>query len=257
MSITVAVAGASGRLGRVICEVVRELDGFELGPQLTSSSTAHATFQADLLVDATTPEVSEQLVTGAARRGINVLVGTSGWSAERIARLESTLREASSDAGVLVVPNFSLGSVLGTAVAAAIAPYFAAVEIVETHHAAKVDSPSGTAVRTAERVAEHRGTGTLSSPGGFAAPHTDQPARGELVAGIPVHSLRLPGVVAKQEVIFSGLGESLTITHDTVSDAAYRAGIAAALRALPSASGVTVGLDQVLGVQISVGSADA
>lgn len=254
MTITVAVAGASGRLGRVICEVVSELDGFELGPQLTSSSAVSDAFAADVLVDATTPANSEQLVTEAALRGLNVLVGTSGWSADRIAKLETTLADASCASGVIIVPNFSLGSVLGTAVSAALAPYFDAVEIVETHHAGKIDSPSGTAVRTAERIAQSR-EAHGSDP--LASPNTDQPARGQNIAGIPVHSLRLPGVVAKQEVVFSGTGETLTIAHDTTSDAAYRAGISVALRALPNASGVSVGLDRLLGINLGVDAADA
>lgn len=242
MSIRVAVTGATGRLGTLVCAEIAELDGFELVAALNSSSPDRDTYDADVLVDVSHPDVSESIVTAALRRGMKVLVGTSGWSAERIARLQPLI---AADTGVIIVPNFSLGSVLATAAAAAIAPYFDAVEIVEAHHAAKVDSPSGTAVRTAERIAESR-----EGKPALTAPYSDQPARGELIAGVPVHSLRLPGVVAKQDVIFAGAGETLTITHDTSSPESYRAGIRAALRALPDATGLTVGLDRVLGISL-------
>lgn len=245
MTIRVAVAGATGRLGAVVCEIIEQLEGFELAERLNSSSPNLETFTADVLVDVTRPDVSEKIVTSALARGIAVLIGTSGWSADRIAILEAAVAAAPQPVGVIVVPNFSLGSVLGTALAAAIAPYFDAVEIVEAHHANKGDSPSGTAVRTAESIAAARNVKHLPA---LVAPHADQQARGELIAGVPVHSLRLPGIVAKQDVIFSGQGESLTITHDTTSQDAYRAGIQAALRAMPAASGVTVGLDSVLGI---------
>jgi 4-hydroxy-tetrahydrodipicolinate reductase len=122
------------------------------------------------------------------------------------------------------------------------APYFDAIEVIEAHHPGKVDSPSGTAVRTAELMAEARGGRPVE------APFAEQPARGQLVAGIPVHSLRLAGVIAKQEVRFGGAGEVLTVTHDTHSNESYRAGIRAALDAAVTAEGLTVGLDRVLGI---------
>lgn len=249
MSIRVAVSGATGRLGALVCEVIDELDGYQLVERLSSTSPNLETFEADLLVDVTRPDASERIVTSALARGLSVLIGTSGWSAERVARLESVLADAPADPAVIVVPNFSLGSVLGTAVAEALAPYFNAVEIIESHHAEKVDSPSGTAVRTAERIAASRAD---REP--LLAAHTDQEARGELVAGVPVHSLRLPGVIAKQEVIFAGEGETLTITHDTSSQNSYRAGIRAALLALPNATGVTIGLDRVLNISLHSGA---
>jgi 4-hydroxy-tetrahydrodipicolinate reductase len=246
MTIRVAVAGATGRLGALVCEIVEQLDGYVLTDTLNSQSTNLDTFSADVLVDVTRIDVSERIVSAAINRGISVIIGTSGWSAERLSSLEKLVAAAPENVSALVVPNFSVGSVLGTAISAAIAPYFDAVEIVEAHHAGKIDSPSGTAVRTAERVAHAR---QGHSP--FLAPNTDQQARGELIDGIPVHSLRLPGVVAKQDVVFSGVGETLTITHDTSSQEAYRAGIRAALLAAPSATGVTIGLDAILGIDFT------
>lgn len=248
MSIRVAVSGASGRLGSLVCQIVEHLDGYELVERLTSTSTNLETFDGDILVDVTRPDASEAIVTSALKRGITVIIGTSGWSADRIAKLTDVVASAPKPVGAIVVPNFSLGSVLGTAVAAAIAPFFDSVEIVEAHHANKVDSPSGTAVRTAERIAEAR-EGHHLPP--LSAPNIGQSARGELVEGVPVHSLRLPGIVAKQDVTFSGAGETLTITHDTTSQDAYRAGIRAALLAAPTASGVTIGLDRLLGIDFT------
>lgn len=246
MTIRVAVSGATGRLGALVCEVVEQLDGYALTETLNSQSSNLDSFAADVLVDVTRLDVSEPIVTAAINRGISVIIGTSGWSADRIAKLETLVAAVPENVGAIVVPNFSLGSVLSTAVSAAIAPYFNAVEIVEAHHAGKIDSPSGTAVRTAERISNARvGLHPVD------APNTDQDARGELIAGIPVHSLRLPGIVAKQDVVFSSAGETLTITHDTTSQEAYRAGIRAALLAAPTARGVTVGLDTVLGIDFS------
>jgi 4-hydroxy-tetrahydrodipicolinate reductase len=121
------------------------------------------------------------------------------------------------------------------------AVWFESIEIVEAHHAGKADSPSGTAVATAERIAAAR-----AELGPVAAPHTDQRARGQQVGSVPIHSLRLDGVLAKQDVLFGGTGELLTISHETVSPSAYAAGIRLAVRALPGLSGVTVGLESLL-----------
>ncbi|WP_024356241.1 4-hydroxy-tetrahydrodipicolinate reductase [Leucobacter chironomi] len=241
MSASVAVAGATGRLGSLVCRVVEEHPDFELVARLTSASEPEAGAEAAILIDVSHPDASPAIVARALQHGQRVIVGTSGWSADRLAELEERVASL-PDAGVIVVPNFSLGSVIGTALARIAAPYFDAVEVVEAHHPAKVDSPSGTAVRTAELMAEAR----EGRP--FDAPFAEQPARGQLVAGIPVHSLRLAGVVAKQEVRFGGPGEVLTVTHDTHSNEAYRAGIRAALEAVGETRGLTVGLDRVLGI---------
>ena len=247
MVTTVAVAGSSGRLGSLVCEVVEGHPEFELVARLTSKSTPDEGAEAQVLVDVTSHEVSAQIVERAIERGQQVLVGSSGWSADRLESLEQKLVKQ-PDVGVIVVPNFSLGSVLGTVLAQVAAPYFAAMEIIESHHPQKTDSPSGTAVRTAELMKEARDR-ALAAP--LDAPFADQTARGEVVAGIPVHSLRLAGMVAKQEVRFGGPGEVLSIVQDTHSNDAYVAGIRAALEALRGARGLTVGLDQVLEIGAS------
>ncbi|GAB6857270.1 4-hydroxy-tetrahydrodipicolinate reductase [Microbacterium xylanilyticum] len=244
MTTRVALVGASGKLGSIIGDVVAHLDGFELGAVLGSASTMDELDGADLVVDATTPASSVEIVRAAADRGINVLVGTSGWSAARIAQMRPVIDEAGI--GALFVPNFSIGSVLGTVLATLAAPFFGSVEIIEAHQHTKIDSPSGTAVRTAELIAAAR-----ADQGPVDAPHVDQRARGQQVAGVPVHSLRRPGVIAKQEVILSGPGESLSIVHDTVQPAAaYAPGIRLALPYARDLRGVVVGLENVIDLGI-------
>jgi 4-hydroxy-tetrahydrodipicolinate reductase len=139
------------------------------------------------------------------------------------------------------VPNFSIGAVLAGAFAEQAAAWYDSIEIVEAHHAGKADSPSGTAVATAERINAAR-----TELGPVVAPHTDQRARGQQVGSVPVHSLRVSGVLARQDVLFGGAGELLTVRHETLSPAAYVAGIRLALQALDRIQGVVVGLEQLL-----------
>ena len=240
MSIRVAVVGATGRLGSQVAAVVESMPDMELVARLDSRSELADMLGADVAVDVTLPGVSKTVVEFAISQGISVLVGTSGWSADRLTELR-TLIGKTPGATAFVVPNFSLGSTVQMMVAKQAAQYFESIEIVEAHHASKVDSPSGTAVRTAEELAEVR-----SGLGGVIAPHVNQSARGEQIQGIPVHSLRLSGVVAKQDVLFGGVGETLTISHSTTSRDAYTAGIALALRFLANSSGLTIGLEHAL-----------
>lgn len=239
MATTVSVIGATGRMGQLVSRIVESSDEFELHSQLDSKDELSAMLGADVAVDVTLPQVSPAVVEYAVAHGINVLVGTSGWSGDRIAGLERVI--ANLSVGVVIVPNFSIGSVLATSFAAMAAPFFDSIEIVEAHHASKVDSPSGTAVRTAELMGAAR-----AELGPVAAPHVDQRARGQQVSSIPIHSLRMQGVVARQDVHFGGTGEVLTISHETLSPSSYEAGILLALRAAATAKGLTVGLDKLI-----------
>jgi 4-hydroxy-tetrahydrodipicolinate reductase len=251
MTTRVALVGGTGKLGGIIREVIESEVGFEVVALLTSRSDLSELDGADLVVDASVPSVSIDVVRAAVERGINVLVGTSGWSAERIALVRPLVDAAGT--GAVFIPNFSLGSVLGSALAAAAAPFFPSIEIVEAHRETKVDSPSGTAVRTAELIAAAR-----TDVGPVASPHVDQRARGQQVASVPIHSLRRPGVVARQETILSGAGESLTIVHDTVEPAAaYAPGIRLALAAARDAGGVVVGLDSLIDIGLRAPAASA
>ncbi|HVX06344.1 4-hydroxy-tetrahydrodipicolinate reductase [Humibacter sp.] len=247
MSIRVAVVGATGKLGSVAVDLIEAAPDLELVAALGSKSDladmlGTEAAPSEVVLDVSVPAVSPTIVDYALDAGRNVVVGTSGWSAARLAPLGARLRDL-PELGVIVVPNFSLGSALGTAFAATAAKYFDSIEIVEAHAASKIDSPSGTAVRTAELIARAR-----DERGPVVAPHTDQRARGQQVAGVAVHSLRLDGVIAKQSVVLGGQGETLTITHDTTDPRAYAAGILHALRSAPAARGLTVGLDQLLGL---------
>jgi len=240
MTSLIAVVGATGTLGSFVVDLVRRTPGLELHAGLSSRDDLDDVRGADLVVDVTHPAVSPGIVEHVVRAGLPVLVGTSGWSAERVAALRTVVADVDGP-GVLVVPNFSLGSVLATRFATTAARFYESVEIVEAHHQGKVDSPSGTAVRTAELIAEAR-----RDLGPVSAPSSDQRARGQQVASVPVHSMRLRGVVAKQEVVFGGEGETLTLTHDTLSPRAYEQGLLVAMAAAPGVTGVVVGLDAVL-----------
>lgn len=229
-------------MGTLISALVEADPEFELVAQITSRDSLEAIEGADLVVDVTVPVVSQQVVERCVALGINVLVGTSGWSSERLAGIRRLLG-AEPESGVVVIPNFSLGSVLATSLATHAAKFFDSIEIVEAHHASKVDSPSGTAVRTAELMGAAR-----EDLGPVAAPHVDQRARGQQVASIPIHSVRMQGVSARQDVYFGGEGERVTISHETLSRTSYHTGISVSLRAAREAKGLTVGLDKLIDV---------
>lgn len=247
MTIRVAVVGATGKLGSVAVDLIENAPDLELVASLSSTSDlaemlGTESAPSEVVLDVSVPAVSPSIVDFALGAGRNVVVGTSGWSAARLGPLAVRLRGL-PERGVIVVPNFSLGSTLATALTATAAKHFDSIEIIETHAASKIDSPSGTAVRTAELIA-----GAREERGPVSAPHTDQRARGQQVAGVPVHSLRMDGVMARQSVVFGGTGETLTITHDTMDSGAYAAGILLAVRSAPAARGLTVGLDRLLGL---------
>ena len=238
MTISVAITGATGRMGGLIRRILDETDGLELHAALSSEQPLDDMIGADVLIDVTRLEVSERAVEFALANGIDTVVGTTGWDAERLAALEAAIP---AGRGALVVPNFSVGSVVATRLAEIAAAYFDSIEILEVHHAGKIDSPSGTAVRTAERIAAAR-------PEPLDPPSAEQRARGQVVAGIPIHSLRMRGVVADQQVLLGGTGESLNIRHETYSQDAYEQGIRLALGAVGGIEGLVVGLDALLGL---------
>jgi 4-hydroxy-tetrahydrodipicolinate reductase len=240
MTTKVAVVGATGRLGQLASRIIESADDLELVARLDSQSDLSEMLGADVVLDVTVPAVSQGVVEYAVANGINALVGTSGWTSERIVALERTIN-GNLAVGVIIVPNFSIGSVLATSFAVMAARFYDSIEIIEAHHASKIDSPSGTAVRTAELIGNAR-----VALGPVIAPHSDQRARGQQVSSVPIHSLRMQGIVAKQDVVFGGNGEILTVSHETLSPSAYEKGILLALRAAASARGVTVGLDKLI-----------
>lgn len=240
MSISVAVVGASGRMGKLTLDLIEASQDLELFAALDSKSDIAQTIGADVVIDLTRFDVSQSVVEHAVANNQKLVVGTSGWSASHLQQLEKKLQ--SSEAAVVVVPNFSVGSMLATKFAAEAAKFFDSIEIVEAHHAGKVDSPSGTAVRTAELIAGARDGKPVMLPG------VGQQARGEVIAGVPIHSIRINGVSAKQDVFLGGESELLTLSHETTSVRAYVAGILASIRFAAKSTGLTVGLQNVLGL---------
>jgi 4-hydroxy-tetrahydrodipicolinate reductase len=237
MTIKVAVVGATGRMGKLAIDLIDSAQDLSLHASLNSTSSLDELVGADVVFDVTKLEVSEGVVSFCVVNQLPLVIGTSGWSASRLDSLDSEVSKAK--ATVVVVPNFSIGSMLATRFAAEAAKHFASVEIVEAHHAGKIDSPSGTAIRTAELIAESREEIGL-------LPGVGQAARGEIVAGVPIHSLRLHGVSAKQDVLLGGESELLTISHEVTSVAAYAGGILASIRFACVNEGFFVGLDQVV-----------
>jgi len=240
MSISVAVVGATGRMGKLALDLIDASQDLSVFAALDSKSDIAQSIGADVVIDLTRFEVSQSVVAHAIANNQKLVVGTSGWSASHLQQVEKQL--VGSTAAVVVVPNFSVGSMLATKFAAEAANFFDSIEIVEAHHAGKIDSPSGTAVRTAELIANARDGKPVLLPG------VGQQARGEVVAGVPIHSLRLSGVSAKQDVLLGGESELLTLSHETTSVKAYTAGILASIRYAAAANGLTVGLQSVLGL---------
>jgi len=238
MTIKVSVIGATGRMGKLALDVIKGAQDLELHSALDSKSELSMAIGADVIFEATKLDVSREVVAFAIENKLNILVATSGWS-------ENDREELNADSAVVFVPNFSVGSVLGSKFAAIAAKHFDSIEIIETHHAGKIDSPSGTAIRTAELIAESRAEANLIQP---LIPGVGQEARGEVVSGVPIHSLRLDGVSAKQEVVLGGASELLTITHEVGSVQAYALGILHSIRYAAANKGLTVGLDKVLGI---------
>jgi 4-hydroxy-tetrahydrodipicolinate reductase len=199
---------------------------------------------ARYVVDLTVPDSTEENVRFAVERGLHAVVGTTGWTPERLDNLRELLAGRPAT-GVLIAPNFALGSVLASAFAAKAARYFESVEIVELHHPDKVDAPSGTAVRTAQLVAASRAEAGVG-PSPDATQKQLDGARGADVDGVRVHAVRLRGLVAHQEVLLGGPGEQLTIRHDSFDRASFMPGVLLGLRSVAAHPGLTVGLDGYL-----------
>ncbi len=242
--LAVAVVGASGRMGSQTCLAVDAADDLSLVGTFGRGDDLGDLGGAKVAVDFSVPAASLDVVLHCVQRRVHVVVGTTGWDDDRLARVRQAL-SGQPGVGVLVAPNFSVGAVLMMRFAAQAARFYESVEVVELHHPDKVDAPSGTATRTARIIADARraaGLGavpdaTTSDPGG---------ARGAVVDGVHVHAVRLRGLVAHQEVLLGGPGEQLTIRHDSFDRASFMPGVLTAVRAVPHRPGLTVGLEHVL-----------
>lgn len=234
MAEKISVVG-TGRMGSLAIEIINQTDGLELHSGLNSKSSLEEIDGADTVIDFTRFDVSQQVVARALQNKQNVIVGTSGWSEKAIEAIKSSVGESS----LLFVPNFSVGSMLLQMFSSSAAKFFDSVEIIEGHHPHKIDSPSGTAIRTAELMAEARGTD-------FESPSLDQKARGESIRGIPIHSLRMQGISAMQEVHLGNDFETITLSHSTNSNQAYAKGMQLAMISVGRMTGVNIGLSSLI-----------
>lgn len=245
-AITVAVLGAAGRMGRTVVDAVESSPDLELVAALEHGDDvgAVAATGARVAVDFTVPSVAEANVRSLVAQGVHAVVGTTGWTAESLARVEADLAERPG-VGVLIAPNFALGAVLAMAFAARAARWFESVEVVELHHPDKVDAPSGTARHTAAAIAAARRDAGLG-PVPDATTTALDGARGADVDGVRVHAVRLRGLVAHEEILLGNAGEQLTIRHDTFDRVSFMPGVLHAVRQIGSRPGLTVGLEHYL-----------
>jgi len=242
----VAVIGAAGRMGSEVCRAVDAASDLELVGRYDAGDDLGDLGGADVVVEFTVPDASPANVAACVERGVHVVVGTTGWSEERLEVLRG-VAAGHPEVGVLIAPNFALGAVLLMAFARQAARFYESVEVIELHHPAKVDAPSGTAARTAALIAEVRAQEGLG-PVPDATESDPEGARGALIDGVRVHAVRLRGLLAHQEVLFGGVGETLTIRHDSLDRASFMPGVLAAVRSVAAHPGVTVGLERVLGL---------
>ena len=243
--IKVGVLGAKGRMGTAACAAVQDAADLELAAQVDAGDALEDLAGCDVVVDFTHPGVVMDNLQWCIGHGLTVVAGTSGFDEARLARVRDWL-EAAPGSRALIVPNFSVGAVLMMKFAAQAAPYFESVEVIELHHAGKADAPSGTAARTAALIEESRAAaGVGRSPD--ATVSEQDGARGAVVSGVRVHSIRLAGLVAHQEVLLGGHGEVLTIRHDSLDRSSFMPGVLLAARgAARLPAGLTVGLDALL-----------
>lgn len=239
MVIRVVVCGAKGRMGQVSCDAIAADPDMELVASIDrkdSLTETLSTYTPDAMVDFTVPESVFSNTECAIEHGVSPIVGATGLSPEQISQLQA--RSAKRKLGGLIAPNFSLGAILMMQAASKIAAHMPKAEIIEMHHDQKVDSPSGTALKTAAMMA--------SATQQETPPFAEQRARGEAVDGIAIHSVRLPGLFAHQMVLFGGEGETLTIRHDSMDRRAMMPGLLLALRRVKSLDQLIYGLEHLI-----------
>jgi 4-hydroxy-tetrahydrodipicolinate reductase len=247
MAIRVGVIGAAGRMGTEVCRAVEAADDLELVAAVDLADPLERLVEgrADVAVDFTHPDAVMGNLEYCIQHGIHAVVGTTGFDDARLDTVRGWVAAAPHKVGVLVAPNFGVGAVLMMRFAAQAARFFVSAEIVELHHPGKADAPSGTARRTAELIAAARrdaGRGAMPD----ATSSSLSGARGADVAGVPVHAVRLRGLVAHQEVLFGDEGEALTIRHDSLSRTSFMPGVLLGVRRVAETPGLTVGLEHFL-----------
>ena len=255
--IKVAVSGCAGRMGSAVVDAVGAAEDMTVAcgidpfgaqdagfPVFSSVAEAIEGCAFDVLVDFTQPDVVAGNLAVALPRGIDCVVGTTGLSNEKLDELAAL---APAGTCLFFAPNFTTGAVLMMEFAKAAAPYFPEAEVMEFHHCNKKDAPSGTAVRTAQIIAEAREGRASEAPGAETEIDGCAGARGALVDGVPVHSVRSMGYVASQEVVFGSMGQTLTIRHDSWDRTSYMPGVLLGIRSVGEREGLIVGLENFLG----------
>jgi 4-hydroxy-tetrahydrodipicolinate reductase len=237
-ALRVAVIGADGRMGATVCDAVGSDPELELVARIDVQDSLEEALDAgaDVAVEFTTPGTVKANTAWLLERGVHVVVGATGLTDDDL----SELAERTGPANAFIAPNFAIGAVLMMQLAQEVARHLPDVEITELHHDRKVDAPSGTALRTARLIAEARGD-HRAPPG-----PEGHPARGHVVDGICVHSVRLPGLVASQEIVFGGVGQTFTIRHDSIDRTSFMPGVLLAVKRIPQLPGLTVGLEHLL-----------
>jgi 4-hydroxy-tetrahydrodipicolinate reductase len=247
VTLKVGVLGARGRMGSEVCAAVDAAPDLDLVAQVDEGDDREVLRAAEVVVDFTSPGAVMGNVQWCLQSGLSVVVGTTGFDDERLEQIREWLKQAPSSS-VLVAPNFGIGAVLMMRFAELAARWYESVEIIELHHPGKIDAPSGTARRTAELVAKARQEAGLDPSGPDATSTTLEGARGAHHAGIPVHAIRLSGLVAHQEVLFGTDGETLTVRHDSLDRRSFMPGVLMAVRAVRDRPGLTVGIEDLLGL---------
>ncbi|WP_083983562.1 4-hydroxy-tetrahydrodipicolinate reductase [Actinomadura hibisca] len=245
--IKVGVLGARGRMGAEVCRAVAGADDMELVAAVDQGEPLDALAGAETVVDFTHPDVVMDNLRWCVEHGLNAVVGTTGFDASRLDTVRSWLA-AGASGNVLIAPNFGIGAVLMMSFAQKAGPFFESVEIVELHHPNKADAPSGTAFRTAELVAAARAEAKVE-PSPDATTSEVPGARGADVDGVRVHAVRLSGLIAHQEVLLGGHGETFTIRHDAMNRESFMPGVLLSVRkvaGLPDR--LTLGIESLLGL---------
>ncbi len=243
----VGVLGARGRMGSEVVRVVTGAADLEVAAEVDEGDKLDALTGCDVVVDFTHPGVVLENLRWCAEHDLDVVVGTSGFAEDRLEEVRGWLPDY-PDVRVLIAPNFSIGAVLMMRFAAQAARFFESAEVIELHHASKADAPSGTALRTAAMIATERTAAGLGAPPDATASSLPG-ARGAVVDDVHVHSVRVAGLVAHQEVLLGGHGETLTIRHDSLDRSSFMPGVLLAVRQIGSLpAGLTVGIEGLLGL---------
>jgi 4-hydroxy-tetrahydrodipicolinate reductase len=246
VSIKVGVLGAKGRMGQEVMRAVNDASDLELVAALDIGDSLDqlVSNKAEVVVDFTTPDSVMENLEFVIEHAIHAVVGTTGFDEDRLAKVKS-ISDSHPEVGVLIAPNFGLGAVLMMEFSKKAAPYFESAEIVELHHPDKVDAPSGTSARTAELISQARAeTGLRAMPDATKTGLSG--ARGAIVGDVHIHSVRLRGLLARQEVLFGGPGETLSIRHDSLDRAGFMPGVLLGVREVAKRPGITYGLEGFL-----------